>query len=310
MNIKEMFRFAVNETITIKDYIFVKSPVNNHLQNIFFVKPGQEMRSFGYCMPAAEGTDDYILLNKSHIWELVNHGVFTKEDLMQVKNACDYIGAHCTAAFEKFAVYCDGKDFCLNVKESEYERYAKEAFIDNKTAISDYFLVPEEERISDLIAGILQKDHFCHNDEFTNECFLGLIADSNVDDFDDFIKHIEHNFAYQLADKAQAMMHAIRLVESYNQRPALCFRRNIYQMAVNHDSDRLIVFADTAYGHVICVPENIERSFVFDEEEQCENIWFGCSYRNENGKLSDVRLDEITEIRTEYGEVIFRKGQN
>lgn len=290
MNIKELFGFAVNETITIKNYIFLKSPVNNHLQNIFFVKPGQEMHSFGYCMPAAEGTDEHILLNENHIQELIDYGIFAKEDLAQVKRVCNYIKTNLTTAFEKFAAYCDGKDFCRNVKESEYKQSAKEAFIDRKASLADWFL---------------QKNWIYNRDEFDDECFLGLIADSNVDDFDDFIKNIEPNFAYHLAYDAQAMMHAIRLVESYNHRPALCFRRDIYQKAANLGSNRLIVFANTAHGPVVCIPENFDHSFIFDEEEQCENIWFGCSYRNTKGELDDVHLDEITEIRTEYNELIF-----
>lgn len=296
MNINKVFELAVNETIAIKNYIFFKRDVCNHLQNIFFIKAGQEMRSFGYCLPSKSEKATY-LLNTKYIQELLDYGVFTRKDISGLETIQGYAARHLPEAFNNFVSYLvsyrDRHNFTLgSVKEDEFKQYAMDAFTDGRTSITDWVLHSYKS--------------MGENNEFEDECFLALIADSNTGDFGDFINNIEPNFSWHLADDALATAYALRLMESYNQCPILCFRRDIFHKAVNMNSNRVIVFANTARGPVVCTPEELKRSFVFGEEE-FRQVWHGCSYLNEKGELCDVRLDEITEIRTEHSEVIFKK---
>lgn len=291
MNSNKVFELAANESFTVKNYTFFKRDVCNHLQNIFFVKAGQEMRSLGYCLQGKNGENTHIL-NTKYLQELLNYAVFTEDELGEIETVEGFIAKYLAEAFDVFVGFCDGHNLCRNVKEDTFKQYAMDAFIDRKASITDWVL-NEDGSVDEA-------------NEFENECFLALIADSNARDFDDFINNVEPNFSWHLADDAQATAHALRLMESYNQCPALCFRRDIFQKAVKMNSNRVIVFADTANGPVVCAPRDLNRSFVFDKEE-FRQVWRSCSYLNEKGELCDVQLNEITEIRTEHSEVIFKK---
>lgn len=292
-NISKVYAIAVNETFTIQEYIFLKRPVYKRLQEILFIKEEQEPRSFGYCLSGKDGKDAHIL-NTKHIQELIEHGVFAKDDLDELETVQMYLENNFGAAFDDFVNYCDKQDFGDSIPEDTFKDYAIEAFISGKNSITELFFRDYYEKFKD--------------NKYVTECLLSFIADSEVNDYQYFLDACSPYFSPYFEGEAQATANALRWIKSYNQQPALCLRRDIFKEAERLNSKRLIVFADTSNGPVVCIPKDMHLSFIFalNAQEQNYDVWRGCSYFNKAGELCDVLLDEITEIRTEHNEIVFQ----
>lgn len=292
-NICKVYAIAANETFAIQEYIFLKRPVYNRLQEIIFIKEKQEPRSLGYCLSGKDGEDIHIL-NTEHVQELIKYGVFAKADLDELETVQMYLENHFGAAFDDFVNYCDKRDFGDSIPEDAFKDYAMKAFIDGKNSITDLYFHDYYEKFKE--------------NKYVMECLLSFIADSAANDYQHFLDACP-DFSPYFAWEAQATANAHRWIKSYNQQPALCLRRDIFKEAERLNSKRLIVFADTSNGPVVCIPKDMHLSFIFalNAQEQNCDVWRGCSYFSKAGELCDVLLDEITEIRTERNEIVFQR---